>query len=80
MLLLFSILQFVRVAKQIMGSSLSDVHVVVRLPLSILAFVLKNVVLMYPVTMFMLLSWEHCFKVGESFHDLRMCSVSHHTA
>ena len=62
-LVLFFTPQFVRVAKQVLGSSLSDAHAVVRLPLTLLAFVLKNIVLMYPVTVFMLLSWEHCFKV-----------------
>ena len=34
-----------------------------RLPLIVLAYILKNLVLMYPVLLFMLLSWEHCYKV-----------------
>lgn len=60
---MLSDLQFVSFAKQLLGRSLSDMHMALRAPLTVLAFVVKNIFLMYPVTMFMLLSWQDCFKV-----------------
>ena len=58
-------LQFVSFAKQFLGRSLSEMHMALRVPLTVFAFVLKNIFLMYPVTMFMLLSWQDCFRVSE---------------
>lgn len=62
-MMMLSDLQFVSFAKQLLGRSLSDMHMALRAPLTVLAFVVKNIFLMYPVTMFMLLSWQDCFKV-----------------
>jgi lysophospholipid acyltransferase 5 len=52
---------FVRFARQVLGGPLSERHATVRIPLSLLAYILKNLILMFPVTCFMLLSWERCF-------------------
>ncbi|CAI8007646.1 Lysophospholipid acyltransferase 5 [Geodia barretti] len=50
-------------AKKLLGGELSDTPAVVRVPLSLIAYCLKNLILMYPTTLFMLLSWTQCYAV-----------------
>ena len=58
------LLQFVKVAKHLTGcDSMSDVNLVPRLVLLPVVYVLKTYALLYPLTLFMLLSWSDCYKV-----------------
>lgn len=55
--------QFIGFMKRVLGGSLSDCSLPLRAVLTVLAFVLRNVLLFYPLILFMLLSWERCVKV-----------------
>ncbi|KAL5491535.1 hypothetical protein EMCRGX_G016837 [Ephydatia muelleri] len=55
-----SFLSFMKKALGVKG--LDDFNMVVRVPLVLAAFTLKNVVLMYPVVQFMLLTWDSCYR------------------
>ena len=62
---LLSFIQFIKFAQRVSGcDSLWDVHLVVRLPLLPLVYLVKTFALLYPLSLFMLLSWSDCYKVG----------------
>ena len=59
------LLQFIKVVKHLTGcNSISEVHLVPRLALLPVVYLLKTYALLYPLSLFMLLSWSDCYKVG----------------
>lgn len=67
-------LQFTVFLRHLFGSSLSDMNLALRIPLSLAAYLLKNCILMYPLTCFMLLRWDHCYKVRIGTHLMQQCA------
>ena len=55
--------QFIKTMRRVMGQPLSEFPAVVRLPLSLLAYTLMNILILYGGTCFGLLSWERCLYV-----------------
>ncbi len=56
-------LQFISFMKWLLGGTLSEFSLPLRALLTLAAFILRNVLLFYPLMLFMLLSWDLCFKV-----------------
>ena len=56
-------LQFIKFLKRVLGCSLSDMSLGAQVPLMIIAYFSKNFLLLYPLSVFMLLTWESCYKV-----------------
>lgn len=55
--------QFIKFAKRVTGcETLWDVHVALRLPLLPVVYLVKTFALLYPLSLFMLLSWNDCYK------------------
>jgi hypothetical protein len=58
------LLQFVKVAKHLTGcNSISELHLVPRLVLLPVVYLMKTYALLYPLSLFMLLSWNDCYRV-----------------
>ena len=59
------LLQLLKVARQLTGcNSIYEVPLVPRLVLLPVAYLLKTYALLYPLSLFMLLSWDDCYRVG----------------
>lgn len=57
-------LQFIKVAKHLTGcNSISEVNLAPRLLLLPVVYLMKTYALLYPLSLFMLLSWSDCYKV-----------------
>lgn len=54
--------------RRLLGSSLSDMSAPVGVPLTVAAYLLKNIILMYPLVVFMLLKWSECYKFMSSVY------------
>ena len=58
------LLQLIKVARQLTGcNSISEVPLVPRLVLLPVVYLLKTYALLYPLSLFMLLSWSDCYRV-----------------
>ena len=63
--------QFIATVQRVLGGPLTQTHPVIKVPLTLLAYCLKNLMLMYPVTCFMLLSWDQCYAVRHTHTHTR---------
>ncbi|XP_064385418.1 lysophospholipid acyltransferase 5-like isoform X1 [Halichondria panicea] len=67
-MLLFAERSFISFMKWLLGGTLSEFSLPLRALLTLAAFILRNVLLFYPLMLFMLLSWDLCFKFMSSVY------------
>lgn len=60
--------QLVSVARHRLGIVMNELPWLLYLPIVVVLYLLMNVILMYPVMMFMLLSWSACWKFMKSVY------------